>query len=266
MKMFRLLCFCLFGLLTGSLMAQSKPTAEKAGQTLLSADAFVGYDNFHALYSIKNNVLRKEFEGKSWEYKAVALGRISRADIRNPLQIVLFYEDYNTVVLLDNQLNETQRVDFSQLASPLVASAVGLSGQNKLWVFNTLSQRVGLYDLVTKELREITVPVSGKVLCYQSDFNYFYWIAQDGFLRRTDIFGKLQQLAQLPGTLQFTLAEDGIGYALDETGKALRLNLRDGSRQWVEIDEKTLVSLQWHAQILSIFTGSQISNYKIRIP
>jgi hypothetical protein len=31
---------------------------------------------------------------------------------QNPLNIVLFYENFNVVILLDNQLNETQKINF----------------------------------------------------------------------------------------------------------------------------------------------------------
>lgn len=44
-----------------------------------------------------------------WQYKNLSLGKITKIDLQNPLKIVLFYEGFNSVILLDNQLNEIQK-------------------------------------------------------------------------------------------------------------------------------------------------------------
>jgi hypothetical protein len=35
--------------------------------------------------------------------------KITKVDLQNPLKIVLFYESFNSALLLDNQLNEIQK-------------------------------------------------------------------------------------------------------------------------------------------------------------
>ena len=40
--------------------------------------------------------------------------KIKKVDLINPLKVTLFYEEFNTVVLLDNQMNEIQKIDFSK--------------------------------------------------------------------------------------------------------------------------------------------------------
>ena len=70
-----------------------------------NADDYIGFDSFGAQYYIKNNVFIKKNTTQIWQYKNLSFGKISKVDIQNPLNIVLFYEDFNTVILLDNQLN-----------------------------------------------------------------------------------------------------------------------------------------------------------------
>jgi hypothetical protein len=38
--------------------------------------------------------------------------KITKVDLQNPLKIVLFYESFNSALLLDNQLNEIQKINF----------------------------------------------------------------------------------------------------------------------------------------------------------
>lgn len=76
------------------------------------ADDFIGYDQFDFYYYIKDNALYKTKGTTSLEYKNPSFGKITKVDIKNPLNIVLFYENFNVVILLDNQLNETQKNKF----------------------------------------------------------------------------------------------------------------------------------------------------------
>jgi hypothetical protein len=48
------------------------------------------------------------------------------------------------VILLDNQLNETQKNKFLENTSALAVSATGIASQNQLWVYNSLNQQIGL--------------------------------------------------------------------------------------------------------------------------
>ena len=107
---------------------------------------FVGRDQYGYHYFVDNNVLYKIKNQEQWEYKNVSLGKLSKVDITNPLKIVLFYENFNTVVLLDNQLSETQKINFSENNLPISITATGLASQNQLWVYNRLEQQIGRYD------------------------------------------------------------------------------------------------------------------------
>ena len=89
---------------------------------------------------------------------------------------VLFYEDFNSVVLLDNQLNKISEINFSQNNIPIVATATGMSTQNQLWIYNTLNQQIGLFDYLKNEYKTVSTPLTENIKFYQTDFNTFYWI------------------------------------------------------------------------------------------
>ncbi|SCY91222.1 NHL repeat-containing protein [Flavobacterium caeni] len=248
-----------------SLVAPAQVTMVSGNFEQLVADAFVGHDNFGFRYFIKNNVFCKQKSGVTLEYKNLALGKITRVDLRNPLQIVLFYEGFNTAVLVDNQLNETHRINFSKNATPIVASAVAMASGNRLWIFNTLSQKVGLFDYLRNELRELTVPFTGKVSVYESDFNHFHWIDDQGNHYATDVYGKITTFEPMAGIQQFVLANDAwLLYAKD--GKIYARTAKNDKSETLPIGEKTFKSFHYQAQILSIFTEQGITNYKITLP
>ncbi len=258
--------FCAILLLwMASFTAMAQPRVAPIGVEPLAADRFAGYDNFGFAYLIKDNVFCKFKNGRTLEYKNLALGKITRVDLRNPLQIVLFYEPFNTVILVDNQLNETHRVNFSEFPSPIVASAVGMASGNRLWVFNSLTQRIGLFDYLRREYREITVPFAGKIAAYESDFNFFHWTDERGFRFAADVYGKVSQYGPTPRFDQFSVI--GTHWLLySNEGKLYAQSLVDGKVYGLEIGEKTFKSFHCQAQNLAIFTNQGISNYKIILP
>ena len=252
-----------FAFLTLTVSAQQLAVV-KINSEVLIADTFVGYDNFGHEYFIKDNVFCKKTGNVVLEYKNLSLGKITRADIRNPLQIMLFYENFNTAVLLDNQLNETHKIKFSEYTIPIVASAAGMASANRLWVFNSLSQKIGLFDYVKNDYREITVPFTGKIAYYESDFNYFHWIG-DGKRFATDVYGKITEYGPTIGFDQFQLIDDNwILYSKE--GKIYAHTVKNDKTFTLGIAEKTFKSFHYQPQNLVIFTKQGITNYKITLP
>lgn len=228
---------------------------------------YIGKDTFDWQYTVSGNTLRKQKGDQYVEFKTLSLGEIHSVDILNPLQVVVFYKSFNTVVLLDNQLNETSRVNFSELTQqdPIIAEASGLAGQNQLWIFNINTQRLGLYNLVKKEFRNITPPFSEQIAFSQSDYNYFYWIDKAGKFYVCNLFGKINFLGNVPAfEMAQALSQNNI---LLKVGNNLYIyNTRDGSLKRMEIVEKTFESFYYAGEILSIFTDTEIKQYKVIIP
>ncbi len=231
----------------------------------IHAEQFIGLDGFKNYYYCNNNVLYKKNKEAILQYQALSLGSMTKVDILNPLKIIVFYENFNTAVILDNQLNEVQRIDFSKLDNSIVVSAVGIAGQNKLWIFNSLKQQLGLYDLVTTQYQEIGNPIVEGFSNYQTDYNYFQWISKNNQWNACNLYGKIFVIAKdIPlGDYQI-IADNKILFLKDN---AFFIRDYDNNKQYqLQIVEKSLRKFYYKDQILSIFTNEGITNYKITIP
>ncbi|MFP9112632.1 hypothetical protein ACLI1A_01735 [Flavobacterium sp. RHBU_3] len=235
------------------------------GTPKATLERFVGTDAFGWQYVTAENEFRKTKDGRTLKYRNVALGDITFADLQNPLQVVLFYKKFNTVVLLDSQLNETAVINFNELPNPIIAEAVGLASQNRLWVYDVSTQQTGLFDLKKNTFRTITPPFNDGVLWYQSDYNYFYWIDNKGLLFSLNLFGNVKQLGSIP---QFNSAQMiAPNVLLLATANALiQYNVQKSENKPVSIVEKTFGAFYFKDGILSIFTDNEIVQYKISLP
>ncbi len=242
-----------------------KIKAQKIDQIELVADDFIGFDGFGNCFYIQNNVIHKKAESSVLQYQNLSLGKITKVDITNPLKIIVFYKDFNSVVVLDNQLNEIQRIDFSNLSTPIVATAMGISGQNKLWIFNSLNQQIGLYDLINANYQNLGVPIKGEFSYYQTDFNYFHWIGKDGQWNTCTIFGRVFSNGKIEARNQTQLLD--INKILFTNNNLVYIeDVKQNSSYQIEIVEKTFKKIYYKDQILSIFTDKGITNYKITLP
>lgn len=246
--------------------AQTKVvTAVLIEEIPLKADVFIGFDKFDYRYSIRENVLFKIKDEESFEYKNVPLGKITKVDLLNPLKAIVFYERFNTAVTLDNQLNETLKINFSELKVPLVVTKIGMSSQNQLWVFDEITSQIFLYDTGNGTLKSIGTPISERIMFYTTDFNSFTWLDEKNNWYQTSVYGSVQKLNY---SFDFDLIlfanSDTIVYKKDE--KIILFMVKNAEKIILEKFDKSFESLTFKNQILSIFTNQGISNYKITIP
>jgi hypothetical protein len=229
------------------------------------ADDFVGIDGFGHSFFIKNNVLFKKIDNQTLQYQNLSLGKIKKVDLINPLKIVVFYEEFNTVVFLDSQMNEIQKIDFSTNELPIIATAIGMSGQNNLWIYNSLNQQIGLYDVATNQYKNLGVPIKENLLFYQTDFNYFHWIDIQNQWFTCSFFGRITNNGILESQNQMQLLEQN-KVLYSEKNELYLLDRNLAILYKIEIVEKSFQKFYYKDQILSIFTTQGITNYKITLP
>jgi hypothetical protein len=255
-----LLCICSIGFCQNQkLKTTALDTKELENKT------YIGFDGLGNNYFIKDNVFSKQDTSQIWEYKNVALGRITSVDYINPLKIVVFYEDFNTIISLDNQLNEVQKLNLFDIDNTIFASKIGMASQNQFWIYNSLTQQIMLFDYLKNTSKTIGNPIQESIIYTQSDFNNFYWIDEINNWYSIDIFGKVTLLANIPPfeKIQIIDAEkllfsrDNILYCLNNQTKVV---------YEIEIVEKSFQNYYYKDQILAIFTNQQIKNYKIKLP
>ncbi|MGH1335562.1 MAG: hypothetical protein ACRBFS_05485 [Aureispira sp.] len=102
-------------------------------------------DNDLQKYDVKGNLLCRFNENN--------LGPISYVDVSNPFRILVYYDDYTTVIFLDRTLSEIQRHDLSHLDLPQV-EALGTASDNNLWLFDNNSYTLKKLDQKNEVLVE----------------------------------------------------------------------------------------------------------------
>ena len=226
---------------------------------------YAGADAFGWIYEITDNEFSKRQGTTIVKYRNVALGEITRVDLQNPLQIVLFYRRFNTVVLLDNQLNEIRRINFSDVPQPIIAEAAGLASQNRLWVYDITTQQIGLYDLAQNTFRPLTPPSKDAIVHYRNDYNYFYWIDTTGKCFAVNLFGKVTALGSLPVFDHAQLLSETTAL-FSYSGTIYFYRLDTGTKTTLPLSQKSFKSFHYAPQILSIFTDSETIQYQITLP
>lgn len=229
------------------------------------AQTFYGRDSYGAIYSGENQTFTKQLDKQIWEYKNPALGTISNVILTNPLKIVLFYEQFNTVILVDNQLNELEKISLSELSTPIMASAIGLAEGNRLWIYNSLTNQLGLLNLKNKEYKVVSTPLTESMAYYQSDFNAFQWIDQAHNWYSCSIYGKIALLGSAPDFDRIQIDRtQGLVYCVNQ--ELVYYSRIDERKTLLNVDKKSCLDFRFKDQILSIFTNPEISNYKIIAP
>ena len=231
----------------------------------IKADNYIGKDILKNDYSLFKNVIKKRNASQEYEYQNLSLGKIERICITNPLQVVVFYEDFNTLILLDNQLNETQQIDGNKLDIPIKIEAFGLASQNQLWLYDGFLQKINLYNFKSNHNRVISTPLTSQIRDYNSDYNYFYWITEEEDFYSISIFGKISSIGKVPDydTIQII---DNSNIIYSKNQELYYFNSNKQLSRKIELNQKTFDKFFFTNGILSNFTNYQIINYKIDLP
>lgn len=243
----------------------TNPVASQMNQEFIQADEYIGEDSMGFQYFIKNNILFKKKGTEFLQYKNPSLGKISKVDIQNPLRVILFYEGFNTVIALDSQLNEVQKLNFTEDKNNIIATAVGSASQNNLWVFNSVSQQLALFNYLKNTYQTIGLVFEKVIKNYSSDFNYFYWIDQDNNFYSCNIFGNKKIIKTLPVYESVFIVNEKL-ILLKNKEKLVIYDLEKDKIIPVDNIEKSFKSFEYKNQNLAIFTTEGITNYKINLP
>lgn len=233
-------------------------------------DSFVGIDNFKNIYFLKDRVLHKQGEKGNFIYNALQLGRITSVDIINPLKLIIFFQDTNTVVLLDNNLNEIERIDFNNLRQFLNVSSATNAGNNSLWIFNMDTQQLELYDYRAKMQTVVSQPYPGKLVSQASNFNYCFTLSDDN-LRAFNIYGSLLNEMPMEGYEKIVQQNENLVALKDNTlyfipDFAKSNGEASGETTKLELPEMTIKDLQLSKDFLYIYDGENLHTFSLTFP
>lgn len=259
--------FVLFLLLSQFGLAQTL-TFESAKPLL--ADRFIGLDTYKNTYFIKDFVIHKQGPDGNFRFTDLQLGRITSVDIINPLKVIAFYQDTNTVVMLDNKLNEIERINFSNLPNFLNVSTATHAGNNSLWLFNVDTQQLELYNYGSNMQTVVSQPFPGKLLSQASNFNYCFTLTEKK-LRAFNIYGSILNEIPSEGFEKIIQQNENIVAQKDSSlyylsDFARRDNTIDHKAVPLELPEIVIKDLQLTHDLLYIYDGENLHTYTLTLP
>jgi hypothetical protein len=136
-------------LLTIAFNTVGQDTAFRFVRTIPLVAADLAVDNLDNFYLITGTGQIKKYDNNGDSaavYNEVRkFGQLQTIDVTNPLNILLFYKDFSTVVLLDRFLSQRSTVDLRR-HQILEASAAALSNDNNIWVFDATQSKLKKLD------------------------------------------------------------------------------------------------------------------------
>lgn len=139
-----------------STIAYAQEYSFKELKSIPKASRWIEVDKMKQLYLIENShtLLKYSPDGELlYQFNENGLGEMSYVDVSNPFRILVYYNDYATVLFLDRTLSEIQRHDLSDLDIPEVR-ALATASDNNIWVFDnntyTLKKVNGQNEVVTE--------------------------------------------------------------------------------------------------------------------
>ncbi len=229
----------------------------------LDADVYFGTDVLGFDYFAKNNVLYKQKETATWEYKNLGLGQIHSIDFINPLKVLVFYKDFNTAVLLDNKLSEISKMALTDLG--IIAQTCSMAAQNQFWIYDSLTNKLLLLNYINRKTHTINQSFAGDFIYVLSNYNYWYRITAKNEIYAYDNYGKVSLKGVLPEFDKIIMTDSGqIIFSLNDNLYLYQNN--DTEPLLLFSHSQKIKSFDFKNGVLMLSTQNNIENYNLKLP
>lgn len=116
----------------------------------------IDLDNIDNIYAVKTSELQLYNSNGEFlkRYSNKINGIISSIDVTNPLRILVFFKEINTLVFLDHQLSPlSDPIDIYE-ATNIDASMIGISTGGSFWAFSNEKQCLMLFNSKFEKIQE----------------------------------------------------------------------------------------------------------------
>ncbi len=231
-------------------------------KTPFPLERFVGVDKFNNFYGIKKNTFYKIEGSKTYQFADIQLGELTSVDLLNPLKITLFYRDMNTVVIVDNRLNEINRINFTTITNFRNIDHATTGKDNSLWIFNIDLQRLELFDYNTKKVLFHTQPINHEIIQQESNFN-FCWLLQEKKLEFYNSYGSFMSAFPTTKNFQFTQDNNLIVGRDQENWMVLKRDAKAFTP--LEISQNAVKDFYLNNENLYLYTDNFIYRYQLNL-
>ncbi len=208
----KIILHIIFVLSLGGLSAQVDSLPQMSG---FIAGAFVDFqvDNLGNLFVLTPDNQLKKYSASGDSLGVFndvrRYGKIAYIDVSNPLKILLFYQEFGTIVMLDRFLNNINSIDLRQLGFYQV-TCIGLAYDNNIWVYDALAGKLnkiasdGTLINQTNDIRQFTDSVPDPVLLTdQGGLVYLFDPQKGAFV--FDHYGGFQKIIPLKNWRHFSV-------------------------------------------------------------
>ncbi|MGB3590261.1 MAG: hypothetical protein WBA16_01115 [Nonlabens sp.] len=227
----------------------------------LGAERFYGIDDFEFVYYSNNGELFKKHQEKIYRFYDIQLGEITSVDLINPLKILVFYRETQTVVLLDNRFNELERIPLSSLQPYRYIEHAALAGERLLWLHNIDENLIELYNYVDGNMQSRTPPLKGIVQHLYTDYNFCH-VLIDSVVSSYNIYGSKTAALSIKDTRHLSFDLKTLVMLENDTIKRYRFGgefrFRESGTQTIKIDFENLKDTYLKAGKLYLWNGKNL--------
>ena len=222
------------------------------------------------VYIIKNNHLVKYVQDytQAAEYTNLFLGNIHSIDVSDPLRILLYYQDHNQLVWVDNFLSEIRSPIWLDDLGVDQARLVCSSNQGGFWIFNGLNNQLQYFDvnlqfvLESIPLNSLTGPDIQPAYMLEKSRKVYLNVPGFGILV-FDLFGNYSKTISLEIPGEFQVTDQHLYYFKE--GKFYSYDLRTNNRTLLQFPEEDgIIKVEMQPDFLYLFSRQGYSVYKIR--
>lgn len=243
-----------------SVFSQQKIKVELITKTEVNYQNLVTIDKYKTTYSFDDNTLYVSGEKGNLEYSNLQLGTLTKVDASNPLKLNLFYDDFNTVVVLDNRLSDIFKIDFNTLKPFRDISHMSSAYDNDIWIFNMNSSQLELFNYISNNTKFTSLPIEGKVLDITSNYNYC-WLLTSNYIYTFNYFGNLISKEENKGFTKIKNKAQDL-FLLQDNKLLLKKN---NTQEYAEINIPELLINQFFVndETLYIYDGKILYHYQL---
>lgn len=260
---------CLLFFLVENFYAQDSISLKKIWELPVSSGSVWSIDNLNQVFVADKDLLRKfDAKGNPLFVQSVKnFGTISEIETKNPMKVMLFSEQQQYLIFLDNTLSKQSELELSAYNLNYVTHVAASIQPDKIWVFDQENSKISL--IATKQEQSFTLQnVSGLldiknvIRIVEKDGQLLLFDAKKG-LFIFDLFGTLISHYDF-SVAQWMDVEKKYLYLLNQNHLEI-VNLENNIKRLIELPEKDVVKFGINQNNLILQTKTNLYNYLVEI-